>query len=367
MSGEIKGFNPEFDDNKTTGVLHVSKDIGKADGSGYRKIEILIDQEENYLSERNKEYESTPVKFFNKEEEILYRSDSGQQKIHCWLMESDDNRSINAINISRRTGKGVYGSQEVTLTADAIIALKKFLDNIFYIDTKRKSKFSIPLSELNCSIPSTFSKIITEEEFLELIKANINNTDDFYKLLSLQKMDIAIKSLENILLGDYINEIFIQKFLKENIWMFGNDYAFVVENNKINPSNILDLMPQNIENYVDIIEVKLPNERLFSYDNSHQNYYPASNLTKAIAQTQNYIFELEAKTCDEIYQQINNCKVIKPRGIILCGADQVLNEDEKKYLRILNASYHNIQIITYQQLLEKAHNTIDIIKSMQGD
>lgn len=363
MSDDTKGFNPEFDDDKASNVLYVGKENIKSDGTSYRKLEILIDQEDSYLSEKNKEYESTPTKFTINSEVILYHSDGGQQKIHCWLMESADNRSINAISISRRTSKGVYGSSEITLTLDAIIALKKFLDNLFYIDMTKKSKFKIPMSELNCSIQPNFSKIISGDEFIELIKANIQNTDDFYKLLSLQKMDIAVKSLEKIISGEYVNEVSIQKFLKENIWMFGNDYAFVVQNNKISPTNILDLMPQNMESYVDIIEVKLPIERLFNYDSSHQNYYPTSNLTKAIAQTQNYIFELENKTHDEQYQQINSCRVIKPRGIILCGSDRDLNDDEKKYLRILNSSFHNIMVITYQQLLEKARNTIAFSKS----
>jgi hypothetical protein len=367
MSDEIKGFNPEFDDYKASNVLYVGKENKKSDGSIYRKLEVILDQGANYLSDKNKEHESTPIKFSIKDDIILYSSDSGQQKIHCWLMESDNNRSINAINISRRTGKGVYGSQEVTLTLDAIIALKKFLDNLFYIDMTEKSKFKIPISELNCSIQSTFSKIISENEFIELIKANVKNTDDFYKLLSLQKMNIAVKRLEEIILGDYKNEVSIQKFLKENIWLFGNDYALVVENNKINSTNILDLIPQNIESYVDIIEVKLPSESLFNYDSSHQNYYPTSNLTKAIAQTQNYIFEMENKTHDEKYQEINNCRVVKPRGIILYGSGRELNNDEGKYLRILNSSYHNIKVITYQQLLEKARNTIAFSKSMDDN
>jgi len=42
----------------------------------------------------------------------------------------------------------------------------------------------------------------------------------------------------------------------------------------------------------------------------------------------------------------------------------MLSDDEKKYLRVLNSSFHNLQIITYQQLLEKARNTIDFSKHM---
>lgn len=364
MSTEKMGFDPQYDDNKTSGVLYVGKDIKKPDGTSFRKMEVIIDQEENYLSEKNREQESTPIGFSIKDDIVLFLSNRGQQKIHCWLMESNEGKSINAISISRRTEKGVYGSQEITLPFPAAAILKKYLDNLFCIDTTNKSKFSIQISELISPIQSSSSQIISEEEFAELMRANISSTDDFYKLISLQKMEIAINRLEEIIRGDYKNEVEIQKFLKDNIWMFGNDYVFIVQDNKINTGNILDMIPQNLESYVDIIEVKLPNEKLFNIDSSHQNFYPTANLTKAIAQTQNYIFEFENKTHDNMYQQMNNCIIIKPRGIILYGSEQDLIDEEKKYLRILNASYHNIQIITYQQLLEKARNTIAFSKRM---
>lgn len=144
--------------------------------------------------------------------------------------------------------------------------------------------------------------------------------------------------------------------------MFGNEYGYIVEDEKINSQNILDLIPKNFESYIDIIEVKLPKENLFNYDKSHNNYYSSSKLTKAIAQTQNYIYELEKKSQDTQYQKDNECIIIRPRGIILIGSALELNQDERKYLRILNSSYHNLQIITYQQLLERAKNTIKTTK-----
>ena len=43
------------------------------------------------------------------------------------------------------------------------------------------------------------------------------------------------------------NETEINKFLKNNIWMFNNEYVFFSENNRINPQNILDLV--ELKNY----------------------------------------------------------------------------------------------------------------------
>lgn len=105
--------------------------------------------------------------------------------------------------------------------------------------------------------------------------------------------------------------------------------------------------------------MKLPNVELFHFDTSHKNYYPSSHLSKAIAQTQNYIFELEKKTVDIKYLDNNNCVIAKPRGIVLIGSNKELNGEEIKYLRILNSSLHEINIITYQQLLTRAKNIIN--------
>lgn len=89
-------------------------------------------------------------------------------------------------------------------------------------------------------------------------------------------------------------------------------------------------------------------------------HLPIPLYRKAIAQTQNYIFELEKKTVDKEYQNENSCKVVRPKGIILFGSQEPLEDGERQYLRILNSSYHNLKIITFQQLLEKAKNTLRI-------
>ena len=63
---------------------------------------------------------------------------------------------------------------------------------------------------------------------------------------------------------------------------------------------------------------------------------------------------------DDSYQNNNDCTIIKPRGIILIGSKNELSDGEKQYLRILNSSYHNIHILTYQQLLLRAKNMLSL-------
>jgi len=123
---DIKGFEPEYDDKKEADTIIFGKAKSNLDGSTFRKVELLIDEYASYISEKNTETVATPTEFSIKENITLYESPGGQQKIHCWLMESTAGKRFNAIRISRRTGKGVYGSQEVTLLPKAIISLQKF-------------------------------------------------------------------------------------------------------------------------------------------------------------------------------------------------------------------------------------------------
>lgn len=352
-----KGFDPKYDDNKQNDVMYFGAAKKKEDGSSFRKVELFMEEGSSLLSEKNKEAASTPVEFSINENITLFQSPGGQQKIQCWLIETTSGKYLQALHISRRTGKGVYGSQEITLRVEEIFKLREFLNNLTVVDTPASTKIPINTQPVKSDAPP---QILSDREFIKLMKANIKSTDDFYKLLSIQKMELAVTRLEEIIRGDYKNEVDIQHFLKNNLWMFGNDYVYIVENGKINAQNILDMVPQNFESYIDIIEVKLPKEKLFNFDDSHKNYYSTSHLTKAIAQTQNYVFEMEKKTADEKYQNENACKVVRPKGIILFGSQEPLNEEERQYLRILNSSYHNLQIITYQQLLEKANNTLRV-------
>lgn len=105
---------------------------------------------------------------------------------------------------------------------------------------------------------------------------------------------------------------------------------------------------------VRVIELKLPDVKIVNFDASHKNYYPSAELTKAIAQCMNYVVEIESLS-------MNKETFFKPRATIIIGSSQELSADEKRFLRLLNANYHNIRIYTYQQLLIKAKNSLDFI------
>lgn len=348
----MSNFNPDFDDNKKDGKIYIGKKIKKEDGDNYRMAEAISDCGNTYTEEQyNLEQQSLEFKISEKVK--LFESPAGQQKYWCWLVETEEGNKTSGLHICRRTSKGnIYNEQEVTLNPHAISVLKQFLDEIKLCNNDLSYK--IQTSNNDCN------RAISKSDFLQLIENNIDSIDDYYKLINIKKREQAILELEKIIKGEFKNEVFIQKFLKKNLWLFGSEYCTFVEEEKINSENILDGIPKNLEDFIDIIEVKLPTAELFHYDSNHKNYYSSSELTKAIAQTQNYIFELEKMISNNKYQDDNNCVITRPRGIILIGTKNELNDEERQYLRILNSSYHNIQVLTYQQLLLRAKNMLNL-------
>lgn len=348
----MSNFNPDFDDNKKDGKIYIGKKIKKEDGDNYRMAEAISDCGNTYTEEQY-EIEQQSLEFKISEKIKLFESPTGQQKYWCWLVETEEGNKTSGLHICRRTSKGnIYNEQEVTLNPHAISVLKQFLDEIQLCNNEMSYKIQTSNNDYN--------KAISKDDFLKLIENNIDSIDDYYKLVNIKKKEQAILELERIIKGEFKNEIFIQKFLKKNLWLFGSEYRTFVKEEKINSENILDGIPKNLEDFIDIIEVKLPTAELFHYDSNHKNYYASSELTKAIAQTQNYIFELEKMTSNNNYQDDNSCVITRPRGIILIGTKNELSDGERQYLRILNSSYHNIHILTYQQLLLRAKNMLNL-------
>jgi hypothetical protein len=347
----IDGFNPDYDDKKFENQIYFSEVKGE-ESKKYRKAELLFSNDGLLLNTKE------DIKIEIKNYLSLYETDKKQQKYGCWLYEVECNgRNIpitQGLHIARRTTKGVVGDHEVTLNFEAIVKLKKFLNSLQFADFTKSEKYKLPLSE---PMPQ---KIITPDEFQKML-LNIASIGDYEKVIAIKQRENAIKKLKDIINGNYKNEIEIQNFLRENLWLFGSEYAEFIDDTTINKRNKADGIPQTIDGYIDILEVKLPNEKLFILDHNHNNYYCSAELTKAIAQTQNYIYEME-QNIKENYEKNNNCMIVRPKGIVLFGSKDELSNDENKYLRMLNSSYHNLTIMTYQQLLKRAENSL-IIKN----
>jgi len=155
-----------------------------------------------------------------------------------------------------------------------------------------------------------------------------------------------------------------QNWISKNNWLFGVNYKQPIEKAKINLSGVMpDFLYPTIDGFVDILEIKLPKDDVLVEDKSHKGSWKwTSETNSAIGQVVNYLveidrlrFENENKVQNETNQTV---LFLKSRAFILIGNSENWEKQKKEALRKLNYYLHNIEIITYKDLLNRGNQFI---------
>ena len=115
------------------------------------------------------------------------------------------------------------------------------------------------------------------------------------------------------------------------------------------------------QGYLDIFEIKKPTTNLLAKSKDRGNYYWSTNAVKALAQAEKYLYNTERKASqlkEDISREKNiNVEVIKPRVFVIMGnKSQLDHKDKKADFQILRRSLKNIEVILYDELLERIEN-----------
>jgi len=191
---------------------------------------------------------------------------------------------------------------------------------------------------------------------LDLIIKNDLVPDDIVNGIKLQEKKKAILEYEEKLKQDH-NEGVWQIWFKNNSWVLGSEFVRILDDRKIDTENISDYLMEAYDGFLDIIEIKRPGGSLqfWSSQKDHDNYVPHPDLIKAITQTANYIYEVEREMNSiKFLSRTGHVPVVKPRAVLIYGRSNDWDDEKRKSYRILNASYHNITILTYDHVLERA-------------
>lgn len=85
------------------------------------------------------------------------------------------------------------------------------------------------------------------------------------------------------------------------------------------------------------------------------------DLIKAITQASTYINEVEREANSAKFQRrVDSIKTVKPRCILIFGRSLDWNLDQKESYRILNSSYHNLTILTYDHVLARSKRVLGL-------
>ena len=228
------------------------------------------------------------------------------------------------------------------LNADEIEQIGKF-----YVDASRKYKASHLVKRLSAGMMKN-AQLITLQEII----------NDYEKHLK-----------------DDPPESTWQTFFDEHITLFDSRYSHKIDykNIALGSTNYPDLVLVDIYGYLDFYELKKSSTPLITYDGSHKTWYWSPEVSKVIAQVNNYLQKAKenadgyskaiVKATETDKQKGLEVDIINPRGIIVIGSKKELNtKDKKDQFKSLRESLKDIEFILYDELLDRLKNWFDSIK-----
>lgn len=218
-------------------------------------------------------------------------------------------------------------------------------------------------------ISELLSKGYTEDVWNSLIELN----PDLATKLSLSRIyesrKAVVEEMEVKVELDQ-NEEYWQQLLAENRWIFGNSYIGIIGERRTNISSTLDHPLITEDGYLEIVEIKKPSFPFWKKTSTGENFLyrdkylvPHGELQCAITQGSNYIHETEremdsrswAETHDGIYP-------LKPKCLVIHGRSNDWRDLESQSFRLLNDRHHGISIITFDHLILRAKQTLELFK-----
>lgn len=254
---------------------------------------------------------------------------------------------------------------ELTLDNEEFQRLLEFLSEN-YEPFKKGVKKYIPIDEKFDQKSVEYLKAIfanpDKQEVLNFIAKNNILPEDLIAGLQKQAQINAVRKFETML-GQNLVEKKWQEWFKRNDWVLGSEFVRILDEREIDTANITDYLMQAYDGFLDIVEIKRPEGslRFWADGQDHGNYVPSSDLTKAITQATKYIYEVEREANSvKFLERVGNVKAIKPRCILIFGRSNDWNDEQKEAYRILNSSYHNLTIMSYDHVLSRAKRILRI-------
>ena len=181
-------------------------------------------------------------------------------------------------------------------------------------------------------------------------------------------LDKVVKEFRNKLDKKIQSEQTWQVFLSEYILLLRHNYGEILEKESVSlQGKFPDFMLVDPYGYLDIYEIKKPLTNLLKHDAGRNNYYWDAEISKAIAQVENYLYQAQRHS-DTLANDIRKAKgidvnIVRPRAYIIAGVRaQLTSQKMKDDFKILSESLKNIDILLYDDLLESLEAFVERTK-----
>lgn len=254
---------------------------------------------------------------------------------------------------------------ELTLDTEEFLNLISFLQEN-YEPFKKGIKHYIPIDgrfdERDISHLKAIFDNPEKQQLLDFIVSHEIIPQDLIIALENVNRKNSVEEFEHMLENDLIEHRW-QEWFEQNDWVMGTEFVRVLDEREIDTANISDFLMQAYDGFLDIVEIKRPegNLKFWMETLDHGNYVPSSDLIKAITQASRYIYEVEREAnSNKFLERVGNVKTVKPRCILIFGRSFDWDEKKSESYRILNSSYHNLTILSYDHVLERAKRIVGI-------
>ncbi len=209
---------------------------------------------------------------------------------------------------------------------------------------------------------SSFTTSKAQELLIEAKKDDVNN---LFASVKHAKNKRALNEIDNLVINE-VSEHKLEEWVKENDWVFGIEYVRRLDATKIGLHSDADLLVESLDGFVDLIELKKSSVKpLFIHDTIHDCYYPSSPLPQVIGQTIHYLRVMEDQRL--LLKSEDGLNVLKPRAKIVIGLSSAMCIKEKESLRNFNDTLHNIEILTYDEIKQRARRIVDHYSEINED
>lgn len=302
-------------------------------------------------------------------------------KFH-WIITTDtddisESYGITRVRTSTKTLQKMY-NQSLDRTRDVKVDIIQKTFSVVYpkkFTSKKAEKYK----------PGQIAQILSENILNELSSDDKDKLNAFLpdyiakeslNTINILKASTQIKTLREIAneikaeLANSRSESWWQNYIHKNILIIQQGYLKAIEkmNISVGKTKFPDYSLVTFDGFLDILEIKKPNTNLIKEDTSRNNYYWDTEISKAIIQVENYIENI-SKNAESIRGFIKDeynieLKVVRPRGIVLAGEyKKFVAQKEKDDFRLLTQANKNITFLTYDELVTRLENYIEVLET----
>jgi hypothetical protein len=166
----------------------------------------------------------------------------------------------------------------------------------------------------------------------------------------------AAGELRQLIADPQHTEHIYQRWFEQHPWVFGTEYVRRIPARTIDLHSQADILLVSVDGFVDMFELKRPSHKPLTYDQSHDTYYPSSELSKALAQAMDYLRRVNERRL--MLEEDWGEQVFRPRAIIVIGRSNEWGLSERQAWRTLKTSVQNIDLLTFDEVLGRAQQLI---------